>query len=316
MTKKSNNIKVKVNCDTKPSVQKKYDYELTININNVEKYEWHEKDEEFIYKLPSDKYGVYIVYSNEHCIYVGETAMKGGFQNRFKRHHYLPEFLVEARRVVLYEMDKERNNERILLEKIKIKELNPILNRAEKREKSLELSNEVANKIQELTDNLIEAFEYYSAKIGKSEGKKIQEIDAQVGKNFRKVYRLLEKIRLPISSSKNLIALSENGVNPILILPYIIDCPQCSGEPCDICNSTSRLIEINGGPCKTCGSNGFVNNEYCDDCKGTGIIEFKPFDENEIKDMRWESCSSCEGIGETVDEETCPECKGEKVIYL
>ncbi|WP_218923365.1 GIY-YIG nuclease family protein [Bacillus toyonensis] len=316
MKKESNNIKVKVNCDTIPSTRENYGYEITIKINKVEEYEWHKEDADFIYKLPSDKYGVYIVYSEKECIYVGETTMNGGFQHRFKKHHYLQEFLVEARRVVLYEMDQERNNERILLEKIKIKELNPILNRAEKKEKSLELSKDVANKIQSLTEDLLEAFDYYSAKLVKSKDNEIQKVDAQVGKKFRQVYRLLEKIKLPISSSENLTALFENGVNPIYFLPNIINCPQCSGEPCDICNSTSQLIMINGDPCKTCGSNGFVNKDYCEECKGTGIEEFKPFNENEIKNRSWESCSSCGGTGETLDEETCPDCKGMKIICL
>ncbi|MGE1112983.1 hypothetical protein ACQJ0K_14610 [Priestia megaterium] len=311
--KKSYNIEIKVNNDTNPQTRKKYDDEFTINVNNIAEYKWDETDEEFISKLPSDKYGVYVVYSDEQCIYVGETAMNGGFQNRFKKHHYLQEFLTEARRVVLYEINKELSNERILLEKIKIKQLNPILNRAEEKEQSLKFSNDVANRIRELTDDLLKVFDYYADKIKNPE--KIQEIDNRVGKKFRQVYNLLQTVRLPILPAENSVSLSENGVIPTVILPNVIYCPQCSGEPCEVCNSTNKLIITDNSPCKICSGKGFINNDYCSECKGTMVKDFKPFNEDEFKDRRWRVCSPCYGTGETVNEETCPDCNGKRFIY-
>ncbi len=65
-----------------------------------------------------------------------------------------------------------------------------------------------------------------------------------------------------------------------------------------------------------CIDTGFINNQWFNKCKGTMTKEFEPFNENELKDSRWESCCSRYGTDETENEEIYQECNGQRFMHF
>lgn len=287
-----------------------------IKINNIVPMEWD--DDDFVSKLPVDKYGVYIVYEEGTCIYVGETRNNEGFKGRFENHHYLDEFNAKATKVVLYQMDRNLDNDRILFEKIKIKELNPILNRAENRDESIQYSASVLEGIRNKTDDLIELFSNDS----KFTNDQIEEMDKRTAKNFRAVLEILNQLdpRGYVENDSRELALRENEIHSI-ISRTIVGCPRCSGGQCDVCEGHQQIIVKS--KCKKCRGIGYtaskkaknaksLEDSYCDKCRGTGY-DFIPYDETIHTKLYTEPCPSCENTGATGDE-VCSECNGERFV--
>ncbi|PFR04421.1 hypothetical protein COK31_11160 [Bacillus cereus] len=288
-----------------------------IEINEILVKEW--KEDNPISSLPSDKHGVYVVYRNNKCLYVGETKNKDGFKGRFQNHHYLKEFKVRATKVILYVIDKEKHNDRVLYEKLKIKELNPILNRVEEREKSINYTLSIIDEVKQNVKELIEIF-------GEGFNGESQEVEKNVVNNIRQVQEILKQVNpmeYVLGNNQEIIQ-QENGLTPRLNYNSIkvVDCMMCNGENnCDICNGNGKLIVKS--ICTDCdgvgykeGSTNINNKGYCKTCEGTGYSSFTAFEENNHTNFYIESCKVCENTGINVDEEPCEECKGKRFIVV
>lgn len=78
--------------------------------------------------LPDDKKGVYIIYSETgEPLYIGSTGNKKGFRGRLSKHHNKELFGLKAEHIKMYYI--EDPTARLLFERIKIHQLEPILNR-------------------------------------------------------------------------------------------------------------------------------------------------------------------------------------------
>lgn len=281
-----------------------------IVIDEVLVKEWEE--DKFVLSLPRDKHGVYVVYENHKCLYVGETRNQQGFKKRFQGHQYLKEFNARATKVILYVIDKEKHNDRVLYEKLKIKELNPILNRVEERKKSIDYTLSVINEVKLNVEELIEIFnEDFTGDV--------KEVEKNVVKNIRAVQKILREIN-PIEyvfGDNQEVSQEENGLTPRLNYHSIkvVDCMMCNGEKhCKICNGNGKLIAKS--ICENCDGDGYKDNyvDYCKTCKGTGYSSFTVFEENNHTSLYVENCRVCENTGVNVDEKPCDECKGNRLI--
>lgn len=312
--------------------QKQKSYEIRLNISNINiaatkklknikikniielQREECEDFESIFQGLPKDKHGVYVVYDNTNCIYVGETKNSKGFFGRFQNHHYLTEFRTRARRIILYVIDKKNDNDRLLFEKLKIKELNPVLNKAENKKQSLMYTEDVFEYLRDITKTLIE-------KLPNSEDLNINEdefkkIDKRIAKELSQVILMLEKI-IPDSQENVEEKAFENeaGVDTLFINnPNIIDCPHCSGENCDICLSTGKLKIEPDSKCVKCKGSGLLNNGYyCSYCNKIGFKNYTPFETSDIN-IYYKQCNECGGNGNSVDDEVCKICNGSGYI--
>ena len=95
-------------------------------------------------QLPSDKCGVYVIYSQkdtDNCLYVGKTWDNDGFKGRFTKHKsekkHWDDFVIDAHSVSLFFIDKDEPQHILLFERIKIAQLNPLLNRDENIHKDI-----------------------------------------------------------------------------------------------------------------------------------------------------------------------------------
>ncbi|MCM3390608.1 hypothetical protein M3649_21220 [Ureibacillus chungkukjangi] len=78
--------------------------------------------------LPNDKEGVYVIYKEDGTpLYIGTTGNKDGFRGRLRKHNKKKYFLLEAGYIKLYYIANPTS--RLLFERIKIHQLEPILNR-------------------------------------------------------------------------------------------------------------------------------------------------------------------------------------------
>ena len=287
-----------------------------IEVDEIIEKEW--KGDNFHSTLPNNKYGVYVVYDNDKCLYVGETKSKNGFKGRFKDHYYLKEFRSRATKIIMYIISKEKHNDRVLFEKLKIKELNPILNRAEEREISINYSNKVLVEIEQYVRELIDIF-------GDDEDNrntKSEEMEAVVIKNVRKVKNILDQVNpKEFVYGDNLEDHIEGGMSQQLNYKSIkvIDCMMCNGDKeCDICLGNGKLIGEK--LCNDCDGIGFSEksnkNGYCKTCRGTGFSSFKVFNEREHIKLSIEKCKICESTGKDVDGDLCKECNGARFIII
>lgn len=307
--------------------QKSYDVGLKVKGHNIEEYlvlpkievidivEENWIGDDFHLSLPSDKHGVYVVFENDKCLYVGETKNQKGFKGRFEGHHYLREFRTNATKIILYIIDKEKHNDRVLFEKLKIKELNPILNRTERREDSIKYSLNVIEGIKQDINELIDIF-------GQGTNIDQKELEKDVIKNFRTIHEILDQIdpEKYVYGNKSQ-HVSGSGLNPQLNYTSIkvIDCVMCNGEKeCRVCGGNGKLVveEV----CNDCDGIGYREGSndkgYCSICKGTGYSVFTVFEKNNHTKLFLESCSTCDNTGEDVSEEVCEVCNGKRYIIV
>ncbi len=108
-----------------------------------------------------------------------------------------------------------------------------------------------------------------------------------------------------------------------------VQCPKCLGiktEPCTMCRGTGEMTEtlyvlenatsllLGGKPvekqkvvCTRCDGRRVIP---CEKCEGSGVIDCPHCGgEHQVK------CTSCDGKGKTTEYQTCPKCKGLKIIY-
>ncbi|MEX3624689.1 hypothetical protein [Viridibacillus arvi] len=285
------------------------------NIIELQREECEDLDSIF-QRLPKDKHGVYIVYDNTNCIYVGETKNSNGFFGRFQNHHYLTEFRTKARRIILYVIDKKYDNDRLLFEKLKIKELNPVLNKEENKKQSLMYTQDVFEYLRDITKTLIEELPNSEDLNINEDEDELVKIDKRIAKELSQVISMLEKI-IPDSQEnvEEKAFENEDGVDTLFINnPNFIDCPHCSGEKCDICLSTGKLKIERNSKCAKCKGSGFLNNGYyCDNCNKVGFTNYTPFETSDINNYD-KQCNECGGNGKSVDDEVCKICNGSGYI--
>lgn len=108
---------------------------IRVDSYGIQNILWKEDDYTFHF-LPNNERGVYVVYgkpdrrdseSPNHVLYVGETG--NNFRTRFQNHDYRTLFVLFATKVHLYKFNNNEDAERILFEKAKILDLEPLLNK-------------------------------------------------------------------------------------------------------------------------------------------------------------------------------------------
>lgn len=90
--------------------------------------QWESTDT-VIRSLPDDKHGVYVIYDDKGCLYVGKTWQGLGFRGRIRTHKNLDVFSAQANFISLFYIDGSNTQQILLFERIKIAQLNPTLNR-------------------------------------------------------------------------------------------------------------------------------------------------------------------------------------------
>lgn len=101
--------------------------------------------------------GVYVIYDDSGCMYVGTSGGKRGIFNRLRYHEKLTHFKETAELVVCYRFDDKK--ERLLFEMVKIIQLNPSLNSDEKgltEELIRKYEDEVEDKIWDIIEQICE----------------------------------------------------------------------------------------------------------------------------------------------------------------
>ncbi|MGE7932353.1 hypothetical protein [Viridibacillus arvi] len=101
-----------------------------VEVNFEEGYilDWNDTND-VLEQLPKDKHGVYTIFEEDKCIYVGKTWATNGFYGRLSAHEKLDTFKKRADKITLFFIEKDNTNEILLFERIKISQLEPILNR-------------------------------------------------------------------------------------------------------------------------------------------------------------------------------------------
>lgn len=285
---------------------------FNINIKEIIELERNKDNfDDFLSLLPKDKHGVYVVYDDKGCMYVGETKDIEGFHGRFEGHEHLKSFKVKSKKITLYVIDKKYDNDRLLFEKLKIRELDPYLNKTQNKKLSIEYTERVMRELKEKAEEFIE---FLSNDMGINEDKlnKVN-MENKVATHLNAVLTILESPESLDDKTGETTALEENTLNTVIYRDKnfeMIPC-FCTGGECDMCQETGFLLVKS--KCKKCDQGVSVKEQgLCSACRGTGYKIVKPLETTVVN----QNCLVCSGTGKDADDNACEECKGEGMVKL